>query len=518
MVRGHTRVIVLGCGITGAGIARDLSLRGLECIVVDKGDFLSGASGANHGLLHSGARYAVTDPRAAMECADESRILRGIAPHCIEDTGGLFVALPGDDETYVSEFENACSKSNIVHSRLDIKDVLDAEPSLCRNIMAAYAVNDATVDPFRLTLENLEDAKNHGCRFLPYTKVCGFRISNARIVAVICKDQISGTESEISADFVVNSTGAWAGKIAALAGIDIPVRCSKGTLLIGASRLTGMVVNRLRKPSDGDIIVPGGTVSVLGTTSSIVDDPDSAYPCPAEAEMIIEETSMMAPGLKKLRYIRAYSGVRPLFDVTGGGTGQRNISRGFMLMDHARHGLENFATISGGKLTTYRLMAEKISDLVSERLGADEKCRTYMVQLPGARSTSWSGPGISAIRHMRGDDGGGALLCECEMISEGTIDEVVDDFLSQGREPTLTEIGLRTRAGKGPCQGCGCSLKIASYLHSKGIYRGQEGIRHIKAMIQNRWKGFRPVVWGDAAAQLELQEALQCGLFGFERN
>lgn len=518
MVRGHTRVLVIGCGIAGAGIARDLAFRGVECVVLDKGDAVSGASGANHGLLHSGARYVVKDFRAARECADESMILKSIASHCIEETGGLFVALPGDDESYISEFEDLCLKTNISFGSLGINDALDIEPSLSKDIIAAYAVNDASVDPFRLTMENLEDARIHGCSFLPYKKVIGFRVSNGRINAVRYTDQISGLESEISADFVINASGAWAGQITSLAGISIPLRCSKGTLLVSASRMTGVVVNRLRKPSDGDIIVPGGTVSVLGTTSSIIDDPDSAYPSPSEADRIIDETSLMVPALASSRYARAYSGVRPLFDKGGGKGGQRNISRGYMLLDHSSEGLENFATISGGKLTTYRLMAEKTADLVCERLGVNEECRTHITPLPGIRSTSWSIPGASAMEHLKSTCKGGVLLCECEMISERIIDEVVDDLLSQGREPNLTEIGLRTRFGKGPCQGGGCSMRIASYLHTRGIYAGNEGIGQAKAMIQSRWKGFRPVVWAESAAQLELQEALQCGTFGIERQ
>lgn len=519
MVRGHTRVVVIGCGVTGAGIARDLSLRGIECVVLDSRRWAAGASGANHGLLHSGARYAVKDFRAAAECESESRILKRIAHHCIEDTGGLFVGLPGDDESYFEDFECFCSKSNIGFQRIDPKEAVEIEPYLSKDIIAAYAVPDATVDPFRLTFENVEDARQQGSFYMPYSRVIGFDIKDGTIKAVRFADK-DLKEHILTADFFINASGAWAGNVAALAGIFFPVLCCKGTLMVTATRITEMVVNRLRKPSDGDILVPGGTVSIAGTTSSMIADPDMAFPQPSETGLIIKELSAMIPELEFTRYIRAYSGVRPLFDIGNAGvtaSGDREISRGFVLRDHSSDGVENFATISGGKLTTYRLMAEKTSDLVCRKLGVSGKCTTAEKMLPDSRNTSWSIPARSAKYHFM-ESSPKRLLCECEMISENIIDEVVRDLENEGREVTFEEIGLRTRAGKGSCQGCGCSARISAYLHEKGIYTGNDGTRQMKAMTESRWKGFRAVAGPGSAAQIELQEAVQLGIFGLERQ
>jgi len=93
----ETEVLVIGGGVTGAGIMRDLALRGIHCLLIDRHDLCAGASGGNHGLLHSGARYVSNDQQAAVECRQESDILKRLAPHCIENTGSLFVAVDGDD-------------------------------------------------------------------------------------------------------------------------------------------------------------------------------------------------------------------------------------------------------------------------------------------------------------------------------------------------------------------------------------------------------------------------------------
>ena len=106
----RTQVLIIGGGVTGTGLARDLALRGVTCTLVEQGDINAGASGANHGLLHSGARYVSSDPGSATECHLEGTLLKQLAPHCIEDTGGLFVAVEGDDEKYVAGFPDLCDR------------------------------------------------------------------------------------------------------------------------------------------------------------------------------------------------------------------------------------------------------------------------------------------------------------------------------------------------------------------------------------------------------------------------
>ena len=104
-------VVIIGGGITGAGTARDCAMRGLKVLLVEKRDFTNGATGRNHGLLHSGARYAVTDQESAKECIQENQILRRIARHCVEETDGLFITLPEDDLAYQQKFVEACQKA-----------------------------------------------------------------------------------------------------------------------------------------------------------------------------------------------------------------------------------------------------------------------------------------------------------------------------------------------------------------------------------------------------------------------
>ena len=106
-------VVIIGGGITGAGTARDCAMRGLKVLEVEKYDFTNGATGRNHGLLHSGARYAVTDGESASECIKENMTLRKIASHCVDETDGLFITLPEDDLSYQKTFVEACTRAGI---------------------------------------------------------------------------------------------------------------------------------------------------------------------------------------------------------------------------------------------------------------------------------------------------------------------------------------------------------------------------------------------------------------------
>lgn len=511
----ETRVLIIGGGVTGTSLARDLALRGVPCVLAEKRDLNAGASGGNHGLLHSGARYAAKDEEAARECREEGALLKRLAPRCVEDTGGLFVAVPGDDERYIADFPDLCRRCGIPATPVDPTEAREMEPALSDQLIAAFQVPDAAIDPFKLSLDNMAQAAAHGARLLRHSRVVGFDLAEGRIRTTRLRDTRAGTEIRVAADYVVSAAGAWAGEVAALAGVSIGVVCSKGTLLVTQDRITRRVVNRLRPAADGDIVVPGGTVSILGTTSIRVASPEAIRPTIAEADQIIAEGAAMVPRLADARYIRAYCGVRPLISA-GGGEGDRGLSRGFALLDHAAEGVANFATISGGKLTTFRLMAEKTADLICDRLGVTVPCQTRTVPLPGTNRGRWTEPGKGPRSWAAGADPDDLLLCECEMVSQRAVDQIAAAIRDAGAPLTLEAVGLRSRVGKGPCQGCFCSQRIAGHLYDRGDFSGNQGPAALREFLNERWRGARPILWDLPLMQAELQEALHCGLFSLE--
>ena len=512
----RTQALIIGGGVTGTGLARDLALRGVQCTLVESGDINSGASGRNHGLLHSGARYVATDPGAARECREENEILNKIAPHCIEKTGGLFVAVEGDDEKYAADFPLLCSKCGISAKSLTPEQARELEPSLSSKVFAAYLVDDASIDPFRLSLENITHAQKLGASLLCHTKVTGFEKEKNRIKAVHLVHTGTGRETVIEPEQIINAAGAWVAQVAALAGIKIEMLYSKGTLLVTGHRIANRVINRLRSPGDGDILVPGGTVSLLGTTSVRVDSLEGLRPSIVEVDLIVEEGSKMIPTLSGIRYIRAYAGVRPLLKMDTE-LDDRSVSRGFLLLDHGDAGLENFATVPSGKLTTYRYMAEKTADLVCERLGVRAPCLTHTEPLPSTSSGMWTEPGFGPKKWGM-ESRMETLLCECEMIPKNAIESVVGAIREHHLDLDLNAIGLRSRVGKGACQGTFCGKRVLAFLQETGQLKGPEGLKSLQEFLQERWKGERPVLWHSQIMQAELKEALYCGSFDLENH
>jgi glycerol-3-phosphate dehydrogenase len=232
----ETQVLIIGGGATGTGLARDLALRGVQCILVEKDELNAGASGGNHGLLHSGARYVSNDPVSAEECRLEANLLKQLAPQCIEETGGLFVAVEGDDENYIADFPLFCSKCGIPIREISRDEAFEREPGISEKLIAAYLTEDGAIDPFKLSLENMAQAQSLGCSCLQHTKVIGFEVRKNRIEAVHVLDAESGQQKRIKIDQVVNASGVWAAEIAALANIPINMLIPKGVFSL---RLTG---------------------------------------------------------------------------------------------------------------------------------------------------------------------------------------------------------------------------------------------------------------------------------------
>jgi glycerol-3-phosphate dehydrogenase len=385
----QTTVLVIGGGGTGVGTARDLAARGVDVTLVERSGMGGGTTGRSHGLLHSGARYAESDPEGAAECIEENQIIRDIAGHCIGDTGGIFVQLSEDDPEYFDEKLAGCQEHGIPAEVIDGHEARDRVPELSEDVERAMVVPDGVIYPSRLVAANAASAEEHGATVLTHAPVEGISVSDGAISSV----EVGGDVNEtIEADYVVNATGAWAGECAAMAGIDVEMQPTKGVMVSVDYDGLKPVINRCRLPADGDIIIPHESQVVLGTTSVAVDDPDEFEEEQWEVEKMFEECADMMPTLDGREIARTWWGVRPLYapDESGrgskdSGTGnERGISRGFFLLDHEQDGVENFASVVGGKLTTYRMMAEATADHVSDVLGVDAESTTATETLPGA--------------------------------------------------------------------------------------------------------------------------------------
>jgi glycerol-3-phosphate dehydrogenase len=508
VTRLEADVLVIGGGATGAGVAWDASLRGYQTILVDRYDLSQGTSGRFHGLLHSGGRYVVKDPQAATECIVENRILRNVAAATIEDTGGLFVTTPADDFSYGDDFLRACADTGVPVSELTTAEALSREPLLNPAIRRAFAVPDAAIDSWKLSRALERGITEHGGRLLTYHEVIAVRRDGDAVTGAVLRDKRTGEEIDVEAGFTINASGAWAGQVSALAGIeDVTIVPGRGIMIAMNHRLVNTVVNRCTMPADGDIIVPIRTVSVIGTTDVHARDPDDLDIAQHEVDQMLDAGEQLVPGLRTARALRVWAGVRPLF---------RDISRAHVLLDHhERDGVTRFITITGGKLTTFRLMAQEAVDAMCRQLGATKPCRTREETLPGSERGEYyelSARLNTLEQHKNGDPASDALVCECEMIPRHRLEQAMRD------RPTanLDDIRRALRLGMGPCQGGFCIYRAAGILHEVGHLDGATANDALVDFLEERWKGTWPILYGDQLRQARLDDWIYQGLLDVE--
>lgn len=519
-------VIIIGGGATGAGTARDCAMRGLKTLIVERLDFTAGATGRNHGLLHSGARYAATDRESAEECIKENMILRKIASHCVEETDGLFITLPEDDLNFQNSFVEACRASGIRADIIDPEEAKRLEPSVNQELIGAVRVPDGSIDPFRLTISNIIDAQKYGAEVLTYHELTDFIFDGAAIVGVKLYDKKNRQTIERYAKVTINAGGIWGHDIAKKAGAVINMMPSKGSLLIMGHRINNMVINRCRKPADADILVPGDTICVIGTTSSKVpfDEVDKIRPTADEVDLLLREGKKLSPALAYTRILRAYSGVRPLVASDDDPSG-RSISRGIVCLDHeSRDGISGFITITGGKLITYRLMAEWATDLACKKLGVNAACRTAEACLPGSEKQQSSDDervistalraaesrhGSMTEKIQTGNNYADSLICECESVSVGEVTYAINEL----HVHNMINLRRRTRVGMGTCQGELCACRAAGLL-AKSHGCAERAKDDLMQFLNERWKGIAPIAWGESMSEAQFTSWIYEGVCG----
>lgn len=372
--------VIVGAGSTGAAIAHDLALRGVQVTLVERFGPAAGTTGHNQAQLHSGARYAVSDPTSARECIEENMILRKIMPNSLELNDGLFIALNEEHLEYQKTFLDACGQCGIPTQEVLPAQALRMESRLNPNLLAAIRIPDGVFDPYRFTLRFIATACKNGATFLPFTDVIALDPKRGQ-VTLHYRDR-DKTEI-IGCDVIVNAAGPWAPRIAKMAGISLPLEPSAGVMVTVSERLCNMVINLLALPGDGDIIVPQRNTSILGTTSWAVDDPDNIPIPPEHVTRLQELADWMIPGSSRIPIQGVMAAARPLIkDSSHEG---RSASRTYRCYDHAKDGAPGFFSIIGGKTTTARHMAEKISDMVCDYLRVNVPCTTRTEPLTSHR-------------------------------------------------------------------------------------------------------------------------------------
>jgi len=361
-----SEVVIFGGGATGTATFRDLAMRGFSVALIEKRTIASGTTSASHQNLVGGLRYVIKDPVVAQECAEENRIISVIAPDVVGDLQNYFV---GFSSEYTESALHAAKRLNIQANEVDINDVLSEIPSLNRDLDLAVETTDKNINAQRFCWLNCLSAKRNGGELFEGTEV--HRITKtAEGFTIVTNHRVLQTK------YIINATGPWINDLASKLNTTIPVTYSQGTIIVQKA-LSPRGIQHLRYPSDADAYIVHDGHGWLGTTSTTINTPDEAKPEPWADTYLKDEFSHILPRVKQQHTLRTFTGIRVL-PITRRRRGEasfengRQKSRDFKVVEEP----DSVFHIIGGKLTTARLMAEKISDSICSKALRSTRCRT----------------------------------------------------------------------------------------------------------------------------------------------
>ena len=388
-------LVIIGGGITGAGIARDAAMRGLSVALLEKGDFASGTSSKSSKMIHGGLRYLKSRQiRLVRESLQEREVLLKIAPHLVHPFPYILPVYKGNPDGrlrlkvgLVAYDLLAGSRRVGRHKMLSTNELLKVEPALRQDgLRGGFRYFDCLVDDARLTLVTIRSAAQHGAAVVSYAEVTDLEREQERVTGVRFRDSLDGRTGTIGGRVVVNATGPWTDELRAKGGVAHMLRPTKGIhLTIPHSSLPlSAIVAFSALDQRLMFAVPLGDCTYIGTTDTdYTASPDQARADAADVDYLLGSVNAMFQGvhLSSSDVISTWAGVRPLVYEEGSPS---DVSRDYEIQIEP----PGLVTIVGGKLTTYRAMAEDLLDRVlaqdGERFGwSAAPCRTADSPLPG---------------------------------------------------------------------------------------------------------------------------------------
>lgn len=396
-------LLVIGGGITGAGVARDAARRGLSVALVDADDFAAGTSSRSSRLIHGGLRYLEHGYiHLVFEASRERRRLLKVAPHLVHPLRFTWPVYRGARvprwklAAGLTLYDTLALFRNVGrHRRLSVGDVEEAEPALAIEGLRGGAMYwDAATSDARLTLANVLDAAAHDAVVVNHARVTGltFGTANGPADGAVVRDVLGGGEIRVKARLVVNATGPWTDEIALLESpVGGPaVRGTKGVhIAVSAGRVGNVGAVTMLSPDDGRVMftLPStGGLTIIGTTDTATrEHPAEVRASGEDVRYLLSACNSFFPTarLGEADVVAAWAGIRPLV-ASGNTKDPASASR-----EHAiRFSPRGVIAITGGKLTTFRAMAQEIVDVAVNKLGASVRaCDTTTAPLPGARVT-----------------------------------------------------------------------------------------------------------------------------------
>lgn len=488
-------VVVIGGGVNGTGVARDAAQRGLRVALFERNDIAFGASGNSSGMLHGGPRYLLYDPEVTYTSCLDSGHIQSIAPH-------LLFRIPFLMPIYASAMASKVTltlydaffglydryqplKRGKPHVRLTPEELRALEPGLRGEVVGGVSFDEWGIDGTRLCIGSAVDAMERGAEVRAHATVTDIlRRDDGSVRGVRYRDRETGETGVRTARMVVNATGAWAPITATLGGLApkaARVRPGKGIHVFYDRRLTNYAI--VCEAVDGRqmFLLPWQNMTVIGTTDDdFYGDLDDVVATGDEVRYLVQAVERVFPAIRAGRIIGTWAGVRPTLHAWGPNEDQ--LSREHQIVDHAEHGASGLYSMIGGKLASYRIFAEEMTDVLARRAGIGARSRTHELALPGGDERveplvlaeqariepvaasrleyRHGGRSLRVLERMLRDPRERAVVCECEPVTLAEIRYVVENELAT----TVDDVSRRTRLGLGACGGMRCAARCGQIV------------------------------------------------------
>lgn len=514
--------IVIGGGVNGTGLVRDLTRRGFRVALFEKGDFARGATGNSSGMIHGGARYLLNDTGTTKHSCVDSGYVQNIAKHLLFRIPFLVPVLRENSfgplgpllyDVYFKCYDRyAAAKRGIPHARLKVDEMLALEPGLKGDFIGGVTTDEFGIDTARLCLLNALDAEAQGAEIYTYATVTGFKRDNSGAISGVTVQHARGGVKDYQAKTVINCAGAWAEALAGSVGGGFRIRPGKGVHLVFDRRLTHFSVVTDAVDGRQVFIMPYMNETWIGTTDDdFYGDLDNMQATHDEVEYLLTAIERIIPSIRAQRMIGIRIGVRNTIHAWG--PSEDDLSRSYEVVDHQGLGAKNLFSVIGGKLASFRQQAEDAADAVSKHLGRVSQCDTHLHALPGAdgdvdpEELCRAYPQISPLAARRLIGRHGTLAWKVLELGKETPSgfEVIEPYepvlecelrwvIRNEHVHHLRDLSARVRLGMG------ADLGLQSVRRAGRIYASERGLSvpderaEVARFIQERWSTLPPTL------------------------
>jgi len=514
-------VVVIGGGINGTAVARDLALRGISVVLFERNDLAFGASGNNSGMIHGGVRYLRTNPSVTESSCRDSGYIQKIAPFLLHRIPFLVPVRAGPKGRVMFELIDAYFraydkyvplKRGELHTRLDASDLARLEPGLVGTYCGGVTFDEWGVDAVRLCVLNAIDAEEHGARILNHTSVSAIeRDPNGYVVVA------NGARAR--AKIVVNATGAWAPVTASLGKLppgSVRVRPGKGIHITYERRLSNYGITCEAIDGRQIFVMPWQNMTTVGTTDDdYYGNLDDVIATSEEVRYLVQGVASVFPSIREARAVGTYAGVRPtLFQY---GPLEDALSREHEIIDHEMDGAPGLFSMIGGKLASFRLFAQEMSDKIAAEIAPSSRCETHERPLPGgddvpdaielaeraeitpvaARRLVYRHGGRARLIALRikKNPAERAIVCACEPVLEAEVRHAI----VHEHAHSVEDVARRTRLGLGACGGMRCAVRCGQILAMERGTPMQRGLDSARAFLERQTRARIPCMGPDQA-------------------